>query len=270
MDKRLLEINSDMSYIPKIIHYCWFGGNPLPPSALDCISSWKKYFPDYEIKEWNETNFDVNAVPFSRDAYALKKYAFVSDYARFQILYESGGIYFDTDVEVVKPLDEFLKHDAFSGFENETQIQTGIMACQKDFPLFQKLLEYYDDISFFNEDGTINYTTNVTIITEMCLKFGLRQDNTFQIVDGFALYPKDYFCPIDYTSLTKVETENTATIHHFAASWFAKEAYKQLKKDRRLYHRIRVKHYILHIPNRILRGIFGGKNYEKLKSKFKS
>ncbi|MDE6612292.1 MAG: glycosyl transferase, partial [Muribaculaceae bacterium] len=103
--------------IPKTIHYCWFGRNPLPESALKCIASWRKYFPDYQIIEWNEDNFDVNAIPYTAQAYAAKKYAFVSDYARFKILYDHGGLYFDTDVEVIKPFDDILERGAFMGFE---------------------------------------------------------------------------------------------------------------------------------------------------------
>ena len=101
--------------IPKTIHYCWFGRNPLPSLAIKCIASWKKYLPDYEIKEWNEDNFDVNVIPYTREAYAAKKYAFVSDYARFKILYEEGGLYFDTDVEVIKPFDDIIARGAFMG-----------------------------------------------------------------------------------------------------------------------------------------------------------
>lgn len=103
--------------IPKVIHYCWFGGNPLPDSAKKCISSWRKYLPDYEIKEWNERNFDVKSIPYTREAYRLKKFAFVSDYARMWILYHYGGIYFDTDVEVIKPFNDIIQRGNFMGFE---------------------------------------------------------------------------------------------------------------------------------------------------------
>ena len=105
--------------IPKIIHYCWFGRNPLPESAIKCINSWKKFFPDYEIKEWNEDNFDVNIIPYTKEAYEAKKYAFVSDYARFWILYHHGGLYFDTDVEVIKAMDDIIELGPFMGVEVE-------------------------------------------------------------------------------------------------------------------------------------------------------
>ena len=118
--------------IPKIIHYCWFGGNPLPPLALKCIESWKKYCPDYEIKIWDESNFDININKYATEAYEAKKWAFVSDVARLWVLYNYGGIYMDTDLEVIKPLDEFLYHKAFSGFEDEVNIPTGIIASEKN------------------------------------------------------------------------------------------------------------------------------------------
>ena len=116
--------------IPKIIHYCWFGRNPLPELARKCIASWRKYLPDYEIKEWNEDNFDVNIIPYTAEAYAQKKYAFVSDYARFWILYRYGGIYFDTDVEVIRPLDDIIARGCFMGFETDpAPKQNGVDAC---------------------------------------------------------------------------------------------------------------------------------------------
>ena len=103
--------------IPKIIHYCWFGRKPLPPLAVKCIESWKKYLPDYTIKEWNEDNFDINIVPYTREAYEVGKYAFVSDYARFYILYHHGGLYFDTDVEVIRPMDDLVGRGAFLAWD---------------------------------------------------------------------------------------------------------------------------------------------------------
>ena len=130
--------------IPKVIHYCWFGGKPLPKLAKKCLASWKKFCPDYEIIRWDESNFDVNGCDYSREAYEAKKWAFVSDYARLKVIVDNGGIYMDTDVEVVKPLDEFLSHEAFSGFENPRSITTGIMACEKGFAPFAEMLnEYY-------------------------------------------------------------------------------------------------------------------------------
>ena len=208
--------------IPKIIHYCWFGGNPLPKSAQDCIRSWKKYCPDYEIIEWNEQNFDINSNLYTKQAYENKKWAFVTDVVRLYALYHHGGIYMDTDVEVIKPLDRFLEHHAFSGFEDLTNIPTGIMAAKKGHPLFKKLVEYYDSRPFL-VDGQPDLTTNVTTITNLLLPEGFVPNNTYQEVAGFSLYPYDYFCPRDIHTMKLVVTENTYTIHHFAGSWLPKE-----------------------------------------------
>ena len=209
--------------IPKKIHYCWFGGNPLPELAQKCIASWKKYCPDYEIVEWNENNFDVNCNQYCAEAYANKKWAFVSDVARLYALVTEGGIYMDTDVEVLKPLDEFLKLDAFSGFEAYDRIPTGIMAASKGQAMFTELLNDYNNDSFLNADGTPNLTTNVTRITDNCLKHGLILNNTRQTVNGFTLFPNDYFCPKDCVTKVLTITENTYTIHHFDGSWVPDE-----------------------------------------------
>lgn len=207
--------------IPKKIHYCWFGGNPLPELAKKCIESWKKYCPEYEIIEWNETNFNVSECRYAQEAFKAKKWAFVSDYARLKVLVEYGGIYMDTDVEVLRSLDRFLEHQAFSGFENADAVPTGIMACEKGFKLFSELLNEYHDRSFIKEDGSMDMSTNVEAITKTCLSKGLELNNTFQIVDGFALYPKNVFCPKNYENGLIELTDDTYTIHHFSGSWLS-------------------------------------------------
>ena len=218
--------------IPKTIHYCWFGGNKLPPLAKKCIKSWKKYCKGYQIIRWDEINFDILSAPlYVRQAYEAKKWAFVTDYVRLWAMTKYGGIYMDTDVEVVKPLDQFLKHHAFSGFEDEINIPTGIMACEKNFELFQELLHFYDDAVFIKEDGSIDTTNNVEIITNMCLDKGLIRNNTFQEVEGFALYPNDFFCPKSYIDGIIRKTENTHAIHHFNSSWLSKDSQEE-KKER--------------------------------------
>ena len=231
--------------IPKKIHYCWFGRGKMPELALKCIASWKKYLSDYEIKEWNEDNFDLDAYPYAREAYDNRKFAFVADVVRLYALYHEGGIYMDTDVEVLKPLDAFLLHDAVSGFESETQIQTGLMACREGHPLFKELLDDYNGLHFVLPDGSLDYTTNVIRITDTCLKYGLKQNNQLQTVNGFTLYPKDYFCPKSYSDGNIYLTENTVTIHHFAGSWISKsdilkvKVYKFISENRfinRLYN----------------------------------
>ena len=146
--------------VPKIIHYCWFGPKEIPEMEQKCIASWKKVLPDYKIMFWNEQNFDVNSVPYVREAYEKGKYAFVSDYVRMYALYNYGGVYFDTDVEVLKPLDKFLEDKAFIGFENRTMIGTGIIGAEKHSALFEEMLNYYSNHNFVDDNGNIDTTTN--------------------------------------------------------------------------------------------------------------
>jgi mannosyltransferase OCH1-like enzyme len=205
--------------IPKLIHYCWFGGNPLPEPAQKCIKSWQKYCPDYEIKEWNEKNFDFSRCIYAKEAYEAKKWAFVTDYVRLKVLTGYGGIYMDTDVEVVKPLDVFLKEKAFSGFEYQDNVSTSLMACEKNFKLFGTFLKCYDERHFLNADGTYDDTTNVKEFTDLLLKYGLVQNGKKQTIEGLTLYPKDYFSPKSWKTREVEYTNNTYAIHHFAGTW---------------------------------------------------
>lgn len=206
--------------IPKIIHYCWFGYGKMPLLAKRCIQSWKKYLPDYEIKEWNEHNFDLSLFPYAQEAYDAKKYAFVTDVVRLYALYTEGGIYMDTDVEVLKSLDPFLLHTAFSGFENETQVPTGIMASERGGIWARDNLEYYQNKHFINKNGEMELTTNVVFITEYMLQKGLIPNDTFQDFPGLiTIYPHDYFCPKSYKDQKIYKTNHTVTIHHFNGSW---------------------------------------------------
>lgn len=221
--------------IPKKIHYCWFGNNPLPKTAKKCIASWKKYCPDYEIICWNEKNFDINCNQYVQEAYENKKFAFVTDYVRLYALYTQGGVYMDTDVELIKNIDKFLVNKAFSGFENDTTVPTGIMASEPKLDVFKHLLNYYKDKHFI-KNGKMDTTTNVTIITDIMSKKGLEKNNKLQTIEEFTFYPKEYFCPINYDTKKKVITENTYTIHWFAGSWIPKKerikvkTYKYIKK----------------------------------------
>lgn len=209
--------------IPKIIHYCWFGKNPLPEMAIRCIGSWKKYCPDYEIIEWNEDNFDINYNDYVREAYEAKKWAFVSDVARLYALVNYGGIYMDTDVEVIHSLDSLLKYESVSGFESDTQISTGLMAASKGNVMFKEFLNDYDNQHFIRKDGSLDLTTNVTRITNTCLKYGFKPVNSLQVINGFTLLPKDYLCPKDHTTKIITKTKNTLVIHHFDGSWHSDE-----------------------------------------------
>lgn len=205
--------------IPKIIHYCWFGRGQMPKLAIDCIESWKKYCPDFEIKEWNEDNFDLDMYPYVREAYDNRKFAFVTDVVRLYALYNEGGVYMDTDVEVIQPIDRFLVHHAFSGFQTPNSYPTGIMASEKGGKWAKENLEYYTGKHFIKDDGSLDLTTNVDTIMSLLEPYGIKRNDTFQeIPDFFTLYPKEYFCPIEHVHNIKT-TENSYTIHHFAGSW---------------------------------------------------
>lgn len=220
--------------IPRIIHYCWFGRNPKPKLAEKCIKSWKKYCPDYEILEWNEDNFDLASAPlYVRQAYEAKKWAFVSDYVRLKAMTGLGGVYMDTDVELVKPLDPFLKDRAFAGFETPENISTGVMACEKDFPLFLEFLKHYDGNSFLNPDGTLNVTTNVETVTAVCRDRGLVPNGEHQVVEGLSLYPCDVFSPVSFETGRLKKTRRTTAIHWFSGSWYTEQEQIRRKALRR-------------------------------------
>ena len=209
--------------IPKKIHYCWFGRNPLPELAQKCIASWKQYCPDYEIIEWNEDNFDIHCNSYVEEAYEAKKWAFISDVARLYALVNYGGIYMDTDVEVLKPLDSLLNFEAVSGFESNSQIQTGLMASCKGQKMFVELLHEYDTIHFKQKDGSLDLTTNVVRITNACSKYGFVANNKQQTVNGFTFLPSDYLCPKNNITSELHITPNTIVIHHFDGSWLSPE-----------------------------------------------
>ncbi len=210
--------------IPKIIHYCWFGGKPLPKVAEKYIRSWSKYLPDYEVKRWDETNFDVNSIPYIKEAYEAGKYAFVSDYARFWILYNYGGLYFDTDVEVINSLDDIIMAGPFMGVEQQNNdlitVAPGLcIGAEMGNELFAALIKYYGDAHFICEDGALCLTNIVEITTEHLRRGGLKNVAEIQRCCGFIIYPKDYFCPIDYVTRELKVTSNTRAIHHYAESW---------------------------------------------------
>lgn len=215
--------------IPKKIHYCWFGRGKKPEMAEKCIASWKKYCKDYEIIEWNEDNFDINSNQYVREAYENRKFAFVTDYVRLYVLYNEGGIYMDTDVEVIKSLDRFLTHPAFSSFENNNKIPTGIMASEKKNKWVKYMLSYYKNAHFVKEDGTLDLTTNVETITRMTMeKYNLVPNDTYQDLGDVVFYSHDWFCPKDWHSGKIFLTKNSHTIHHFNGSWLTDEE-KRLK-----------------------------------------
>lgn len=221
--------------IPKVIHYCWFGHNPLPKSAHDCIKSWKKFLPDYEIKEWNEDNFNVNIVPYTKAAYEAKKYAFVSDYARFWILFHYGGLYFDTDVEVIKPIDDITQRGPFMGCEMDLTpkmkyigVNPGLgLGVNPNHDFYRAILEKYNYEEFiWNGENT---KTVVTITTELLREMGLSDKSGIQNVCGIYIYPSEYFNPYNIITSHIHITENTRTIHKNAASWMKQSIITRLK-----------------------------------------
>lgn len=213
--------------IPKKIHYCWFGRNPLPESAQKCIASWRKYLPDYEIIEWNEDNFDVNLIPYTTQAYQAKKYAFVSDYARFKILYEQGGLYFDTDVEVIKSMDDIIARGPFMGFEIDSDGKNNIgaiapglgLGVEAGHDLYKEIIEAYDQLQFINATGELNQTTVVIYTSNILVKKGLTAKKGIQQISGIFLYPKEYFNPLDDNTGRLAITENTHSIHWYSKTW---------------------------------------------------
>ena len=211
--------------IPKVIHYAWFGKGEIPKKDLKCIESWKRYCPDYEIKCWNEDNYDVNKNLFIKQAYENKKFAFVSDYARLDILYNYGGIYFDVDVEVIKNIDSLLEHKGFLGLEEvegKYYVNTGLgFGAEKKLSLLKKIISFYEGSSFISENGTINakpcpIVTNEVLLAENNL---VLEKNQFYNIDDVVIYPTEYFDPKNYDTGKINITENTLTIHHYDGSW---------------------------------------------------
>lgn len=212
--------------IPKVIHYCWFGRGEMPPLALKCIESWKRFLPDYELKEWNEETFDLQSNRYVREAYEAKKYAFVTDYVRLWAIYHYGGIYMDTDVEVLKNLDCFLAHPAFTGYEREDAIPTGIMASEPKGVWAKTMLDMYADRRFIKPNGKMDLTTNVKLMTNYMRSHGLVLKSSMQNFENILqLYPKDYFCPKDCLTGEIHLTANSYCIHHFSGSWKEKKGF---------------------------------------------
>lgn len=218
--------------IPKTIHYCWFGGNPIPAEYQRYIDSWKKFLPDHEIREWNEDNYDVHCIPFSSEAYDVKKFAYVSDYARLKILYEHGGVYFDTDVEVIKSMDDILAHGAWMGIEKHTatpetddMVNVGIgFAVETHHPIIKEVMAFYENTHYIFPDGHMEQIPIVPVVTNVLQKHGMHSkvDKPTNI-EGITVYPWDYFCPIEFMSNKLEITENTRTIHHYSATWMSRK-----------------------------------------------
>jgi mannosyltransferase OCH1-like enzyme len=205
--------------IPKVIHYIWLGGQPLPKIAEKCIESWKKYCPDYEIKRWDETNIDLNKYQFCKDAYNSQKYAFASDVIRTDILYNYGGVYFDIDVELLKPIDKLLEHNCFMGFETSNLLNPGlILGTTPNNPDLLNILNIYSNLTF--DINKLKETTVCAMFTNYYTKLGLTANNTNQSIGDTYFYSSEYFSPIDVITNKKRITKNTYSIHLYNASWY--------------------------------------------------
>ena len=217
--------------IPKKIHYCWFGRGPMPELALKCIESWHRYMPDYEYKLWNEDNFDVNSNQYVKEAYEARKFAFVTDYVRLYALNTEGGIYMDTDVEVLKPYDDLLSLPAFTGYEGSKTYPpvTGTMASEAGGEWVAEQLAAYDNAHFQNPDGSMDLTTNTVRISRIMRDGGFVQDGTKRVYKDMHIFPVEYFCPRQTTGEVLI-TEKTYCDHHFMGTWGEKKGSGFLRK----------------------------------------
>lgn len=215
--------------IPKAIHYCWFGGKEIPSQYREWMESWKKCCPDYEIIEWNESNYDVHKCKYTSQAYNMKQWAFVSDYARIDIVNQFGGIYLDVDVELKKNIDEMLRNEAFCGFESDEYVNFGLgFGAKKNNPVLGEIKEYYDNTDFIRDDGTLNRINCPVIQTEIMCRHGLKRNGEFQVVKGMSVYPSRILCGMSPHSF-RVERnlKHTYAIHHFEGSWMEDKSEKK-------------------------------------------
>ncbi|MBR6531892.1 MAG: glycosyl transferase [Clostridia bacterium] len=235
----------------KTIHYCWFGRGEKPKLVKKCIESWKKNLPDYRLIEWNEDNFDISKNRFVAEAYSDRNFAFVSDYVRAFVLYNYGGIYMDTDVEVLGNFDRFLDDKVFLGFEEGNFVATCVMGVEKGHPLMKKYLDHYENMTYFNEDGTKYTDTNVVLLTKLLEERGLVRNNEQQMVGDISIYPRTLFSPYDYINGISYITDDSVAIHHFAQLW--------------LPVNVRIKTEV----KRALIRVIGGENMKKLRKTIK-
>lgn len=254
--------------IPKVIHYCWFGDGPKTDLVLHCIDSWKKYAPHCNIVEWNESNYDITKNLYMNQAYKAKRWGFVPDYARLDLVYRYGGIYFDTDVELIRSIDELFTGNGFMGFEQANHrgvyyVNTGSgFGANKNDSVIESLLEEYESLSFYKRDGSENLQPSPFYNSNALKRIGLRLDNSYQTIGDITVFPYDFFCPVNWKTHKCVITENTYSIHHFDASWLTKQEKLRRKRERYL-------DYIIHTPNRAVMSLLGEERYKDLKKRMK-
>lgn len=254
-----------MKNIPKIIHYCWFGESEISEKEKQNIDGWREIFPEYEIKEWNENNFDINQCGFVNQAYEKKQYAFVSDYARAKILYEYGGIYMDTDVEV---LNEFPEIDAegFVGFERRKFLGTAVIGVTAGNHIIKKLVNHYESHDFVNEDGTTDIVANVALLTDMMLEKGLILGGEEQNCGEFHVFPREVFYPKKLSDDEFDVTKETCAIHQCNNSWMTERE----KKRGRSKLWIEIARPLLQKSRKLLHHLVGKEKTRKLEIKFRN
>lgn len=210
--------------IPRIIHFCWFGGNPYPEKVQTCIESWKINLPEYEIICWDENNFDINVCNFTKEAYEAGKYAFVSDYVRLFVLKQYGGIYLDVDVEVVKSFDPILNNHLILALEEAGDITGAFIASEPNHPFWDEMMNIYHGMSFKLPDGTYNMVVNNVWMQDVLNKYGYEKKNVYQVLsNGAVVYPDDYFHAKSLVSGEVRRTKNTYCIHHHTLLWVSKK-----------------------------------------------
>lgn len=242
----------------KKIHYIWLGNNLKSPKIKECIKSWKYYFPTWEIIEWNESNLNIDQIAYCKDAYAKQKYAFVSDYFRFWILYNCGGLYFDTDVKVLKDFTPLLRENSmFAGFENKNNVAPGLVlySNNKKEKLFKEILDIYEKEPFILKNGDLNLKTVVSRFTELLCKYGLRLNDTKQKINNITIFPTEYFCPLNYNTGKLNITSNTYAIHLYEASWRTEEEKQEQMLYRYYYNRYKIKYLARCLSIYKIRGI---------------
>ncbi|MBQ7857967.1 MAG: glycosyl transferase [Oscillospiraceae bacterium] len=251
--------------IPPIIHYCWFGHGEMPPLMKRCLKSWKRNCPDWQIIQWNEDNFDVNSTVWTKQAYEAKKYAFVSDYVRLKVLTEMGGVYVDTDLQLLKPLTPYIEHDMFVGFENRNSVASCIIGAKANHLVIAAWLEYYSHREFF-ANGQMHSEPNVVFMTNDLIARGLVMDNTRQNIDGVDIYPQSWFCPQNMEGENRKRDNNTVAVHHFTSTWRSAQGRKSMKRLK--WHSSKLYKILLGIrifPGKIARKILGNDTVERIK-----
>ena len=240
----------------KIIHYIWFGGNPLSDLTKKCIQTWKKYLPDFEIMEWNENTFDVNQCPFVKEAYEQKKWAFVADYTRFKVLEEYGGIYLDTDMEITSDISKFLEKDLFFGVEDSKMINAAVVwAKEAHNPYIKDIVNIYENKKKFNETGDLYAESVPRVLTKYFEEYGFDRelDKVQELDDGkIHIYPMEYFYPLSYDYQHNNFTDNTVMIHHFDATWISPmEKFKTKMKRKNMIWVVYVIDFFINLKNKV-------------------